>query len=365
MTFATFACNLFPSVSKLTVSIVGGGTGGLLSLQAAAASEDYQPVALADLRPEVGAEIGRKYSELRTFADFHEMFRDCPTDVVCVSTYPPSHETVTLEALKMPLKAILVEKPLGHSVASGRRILDAVKQRNIPMATPHGLMVKRCPLEIIERTQNGEIGELRLIEIQSPEWDIINAGIHWLDFAVNLNAGSDVKSVITACDKTTRTFRDGMQVETTAVTYVQLFNGVRIVMQTGDEIRSNGRRDGVTFRIIGDSGQIEFWGWQPDYYLMNANHSMGILITPAEQATSLHRRHLENLLPMIASGKPDYSLPDSSLKALEICEAAYISARHGVEVKFPLSQFEIPAPNDWNPGEPYLGLGGGRDGRKL
>ncbi|MBV9643566.1 MAG: hypothetical protein JO334_08335 [Verrucomicrobia bacterium] len=33
---------------------------------------------------------------------------------------------------------------------------------NLPVATPHGLMVKRCPLEIIERTQNAEIGELKL-----------------------------------------------------------------------------------------------------------------------------------------------------------------------------------------------------------
>jgi len=158
-----------------------------------------------------------------------------------VSTYPPSHELVTLAALKLALKAILVEKPLGHSVASGRRILEAVKQRRIPMAVPHGLMVKRCPLEIIGRTKNGEIGELKLVEIQSPGWDILNAGIHWLNFAVNLNGQSPAHSVLAACDKTTRTFRDGMQVETVAVTYVQMANGVRIVIQTGDTIRSNGR----------------------------------------------------------------------------------------------------------------------------
>jgi predicted dehydrogenase len=166
-----------------------------------------------------------------------------------------------------------------------------------------------------------------------------------------------------------------MQVETVAVTYVQMVNGVRIVMQTGDTIRSNGRRDGTTFRIIGTTGQIEFWGWHPDYYLFNANHPKGKLIAPAEEVTSLHQRHLENLLPMIASGEPDYSLPESSLTALEICEAAYRSARYGVEVKLParygvevklpLDQFEIPAPNDWEPGEPYVGGEGGRDGRKL
>src|SRR5580692_7238766 len=345
-------------MNQLTVSIVGGGTGGRLSLEAVAASEYFRPVALTDLRPEVGAELGRKYPEVRMFTDFHEMFKICPTDVVCVSTYPPSHEVVTLEALKMPLKAILVEKPLGHNVASGRRILEAVKQRNIPMATPHGLMVKRCSLEIIERVQNGEIGELKLIEIQSPGWDIINAGIHWLNFAVNLNGRIAVESVLAACDKTTRTFRDGMQVETVAVTYVQMINGVRIVMQTGDTIRSNGRQEGVTFRIIGTAGQIEFWGWAPDYYLLNARHPEGKWMAPEETAITLHQRHLENLLPMIASGEPDYSLPESSLSALEICEAAYLSARHGVEIQFPLDRFEIPEPNHWEPGLPYLGQGG-------
>ena len=352
-------------VNKLTLSVVGGGAGGRLSLDAAARSDHYELVAVADLRPEVGMELRGKYPGLRTFTDFQEMYKLCPTDVVCVSTYPPSHEEIAIEALNLPLKAILVEKPLGHTVASGRRILETIKQKKIPMATPHGLMVKRCPLEIIERTQNGEIGALKLVEIQSPAWDIINAGIHWLSFAVNLNAGGAVESVLAACDKTTRTFRDGMQVETVAVTYVQMVNGVRIVMQTGDSIRSNGRRTGATFRIIGTAGLIEFWGWEPDYSLINARHPEGIIVTPEEQASSLHQRHLENLLPMITSGEPDYSVPESSLVALEICEAAYLSAKHGVEVKFPLDRFEIPGPNDWDPGMPYLGQGGGRDGRKL
>jgi hypothetical protein len=68
---------------------------------------------------------------------------------------------------------------------------------------------------------------------------------------------------------------------------------------------------------------------------------------------------------MIASGEPDYSLPESSLSALEICEAAYLSARHGAEIRFPLDRFEVPEPNDWAPGAPYFGQRGGRDGRKI
>jgi len=353
-------------VKKLTASVVGCGRGGQLSLQALAESEFYVPSAAADLRSEIGDELRKEFPGLRIFADHREMFATCPTDVVCVSTYPPTHEEIAVEALKLPLEAILVEKPIADTVASGRRILDFIKRSKIPLAIPHGLMVKRCPLEIIERVRNGEIGELKLVEIQSPRFDIISAGIHWLQFSINLNADQPVESVLAACDKTTRTFRDGMKVETLAVTSVQLVNGVRIVMYTGDAIRSNGRRQSdVTFRILGTAGQIEFWGWQPDYYLVSPAFPQGKLLEPEEQPVSLHRRHLENLIPMLRSKDPDYSLPESSLKALEICEAAYLSAQHGVEVRFPFAEFALPEPSDWQPGTPYLGEANARDGRYL
>ena len=81
-----------------------------------------------------------------------------------------------MDALRLPLKGILVEKPLGHTAASGRRILEAIKAKGLPMAVPHGLLAKRTPTEIIERVQRGEIGDLKLVEIQNSGWDIINAG---------------------------------------------------------------------------------------------------------------------------------------------------------------------------------------------
>jgi hypothetical protein len=157
-----------------------------------------------------------------------------------------------------------------------------------------------------------------------------------------------------------------MKVETVAVTSVQLVNGVRIVMHTGDTIRSNGRRQSdVTFRILGTVGQIEFWGWQADYFLVSPAFPHGKLFEPEEQPVALHRRHLENLIPMLQLKEPDYSLPESSLKALEICEAAYLSAKHGVEVRFPFAEFALPEPNDWQPGTPYFSEPNARDGRYL
>lgn len=339
--------------------------GGRLSLDALSASPHFELVATADLRLDVRDALEARYPGLRAFDSHEAMLSSLPLDVVCVATFPPSHEEVTLAALAYPLRGILVEKPLGHTTASGRHILDAITSRHLPMATPHGLMAKRTSREIIERVQQGEIGTLKLVEIQCRGWDIINAGIHWMQFFVSVIGDDAVSSVLAACDASTRTFRDGMQVETLAVTSVTTKNGVRAIMHTGDYTPVNHEGADTLFRLLGTSGVIEFYGWARPYRLWNAAHPHGDIIEPEEMPITGHRFHLENLFGQIETGVPDYTIPRSSLTALEICEAAYLSARHGCEIKFPLEEFAIPTLTDWQPGEPYSGSNGGRDGRKL
>jgi predicted dehydrogenase len=352
-------------MTRLTGSVVGGGMGGKLSLDALAASDRFELVAATDLRADVRAELEERYPGLRTFAGHGEMLAECPTDVVCVSTYPPTHEQITMDALRLPLKGILVEKPLGHTAASGRRLFAAIRERGLPMAVPHGLLAKQTPLEITDRVRQGELGELKLVEIQCTGWDIINAGIHWLNFCVSLCPADAPAWVMALCDAGTRTYRDGMQVETMAVTYVQTEAGVRFVMNTGDFVNINRDGKAFLFRLVGTAGQIEFWGWENGYLLQNASHPAGELIVPDELPVTGHRRHLESMAEMIATGTPDYSIPESSLRALELVEAAYLSSKHHCQVTFPLESFQPPAPVDWDPGQPYLGQGGGRDGRSL
>lgn len=351
---------------KYTASVVGAGLGGNLSLRALAKSPYFKLIAACDLRPEVCEELQKEFPGLQTYLNYQEMFAKCPTDLVCVSTLPPSHEEITLAALdQLPLKAILVEKPLSHTTAAGQNILKAIKAKKLPLAVPHNLLAQKTPLEIIERVKAGEIGELKLVEIESNTWDIINAGIHWINFFVVLTNNAPVEFVLTGADSSTRTYRDGMQVETMAVTFAQNSKGVRLVMQTGDEIKVSRKGKKNLFRIVGTGGQIEFWAWENGYYLQNAKYPSGEFIVPQEFEVTDHRRHLENLIPMIEQSLPDYRLAESSLAALEICEAAYLSCNHQCLVNLPLSEFQPPAPSGWRLGQPYAGIGGGRDGRKL
>ena len=349
---------------KYSAAVIGAGGGGKASLKGLSDSDRYNLLAVTDLSSEVQAEIKGIYPNIQTFSNHRDMFAQCPTDIVCVSTWPPSHLEITRDALNtLPLTGIVVEKPLADNAADGRTICNLIHEKNLPVVVPHGLMVSEHIDHIIAHTHNGDLGDIKLIEIQCTNWDIINAGIHWLNFVVNL-VNEPFDHVLAACDKTTRTYRDGMQVETLSATTLQTKSGIRIVMHIGDHVTLNS--DGpVVFRILGTQGDIEFYGWRSAYRIRNANHPNGELIEVPTDTRSRHQRHLENLAVQMDNGETNYDLIESSWTALELCEAAYVSARHGCAISFPLADFPIPEPNDWAPGIPYSGSGGGRNGRKL
>ena len=231
----------------LTASVVGGGAGGRLSLDALQASSHYALRAATDLSPKAREALATRYPGLRLYASHQEMFADCPTDVVCVSTWPPSHLPVTRDALALPgLVGLLCEKPLADTARSGQAVLAAVKARGVPVVVPHGLLKARHSEEIISRVRGAARSAISdLVEIQCNHWDIINAGIHWLDFCLNLIPDDPPAWVMASVEASTQTFRDGMQVETAAVTYVQMQSGVRCVMHTGDDVQI--RRPGKDF----------------------------------------------------------------------------------------------------------------------
>ncbi len=346
-----------------TAAVVGAGGGGKLSLKGLSASDRFDLLAVTDLSPDVQEEIKSLYPGIQTFSNHRDMFAQCPTDVVCVSTWPPSHLEVTRDALNLPLTGIVVEKPLADNASDGRIVCDLIREKNLPVVVPHGLLVSEHVDRILAHARNGELGDIKLIEIQCTNWDIINAGIHWLNFVVNL-VDEPFNHILATCDKTTRTYRDGMQVETLSVTTIQTRSGIRIVMHCGDHLTVNAE-GGIFFRIFGTEGDIEFPGFRSAYRIRNATHPNGEYIDVPRRAGTSHQNHLENLADQMDRGEPNYRVIESSWTSLELCEAAYISARHGCAISFPLADFPLPEKNDWDPGIPYSGSGGGRNGRKL
>ena len=351
--------------SRYSASVVGGGSGGKLSMDALVNSERYDLVAAADISSQARERLAERYPGIALYASHQEMFAKHPTDVVCVSTWPPSHRDIALDALGIDgLRGLLCEKPVADTAASGYEVLAAIKRSGLPVIVPHGLLQMRHGQQILDRVRSGEIGELELVEIENSGWDILNAGIHWLNFFVNLVLDDGMAWVMAIAEASTRTYRDGLEVETTAITYVQTEDGVRAVMHTGDEVLIRRADKSAIFRLIGTAGMLEFWAWESAYKLTNAAHPRGKLFEIEPYAERPHQRYLDDLVRQIDSGRNDYTLPETSLTALELCEGAYLSSAHRCKVLLPLPDFVPPEEPDWRPGQPYRGQGG-RNGRNL
>jgi predicted dehydrogenase len=346
-------------------AVVGAGAGGKLSLRGLTASARFDLVAVADVDGAAGDAAGQEFPGIHVYRDHRTLLAEEALDVLCVSTWPPSHLEITQAALGYPLTGLLVEKPLADTHGAGARVLAGVQAAHLPLVVPHGLLVADHGREILALVQGGAIGDVRLIEIECAGWDIINAGIHWLNFALALLAGERAVQVMAQCDVSSRTYRDGMMVETEAVTYVTLASGKRVVMHTGDYVPVAEAGEGTLFRLVGSLGLLEFYGWKPRYRLFNADHLDGKMIDVAVGPRSNHQRYLEMLAEQMDGGTADYQWAELSLAALEICEAAYLSSRVQGAVRLPLAEFVAPAPVTWDAGLPYGGSGGGRNGRSL
>jgi predicted dehydrogenase len=350
----------------LTATVVGAGTGGTLSINALLASADFELIAVADLDDAALDRVRtRTAGAVQTFTSAQQMFAAAPSDVVCIATHAPTHLPLTRDALAIPgLKGLLVEKPLGDTTAAGGEILRMITERDLPVVVPHGLAAQSAGIEVIQRVRDGVIGPLRVVEIECTNWDIINAGVHWLQFFAMLTEGDPVEFVLAAADTSTRTFRDGMQVETDAVTLARTRSGVRALMHTGDQVPIARAGTDCLFRIIGDNGHLEYGAWEQYYTLITAGHDRARVDVPPLSASG-HQRHLEHLAKQVRDHSRDYTIPDSSLRALEIVEAAYESIRVRGAVLLPIDGAQPPRPTDWNPGAAYSGVGGGRNGREL
>jgi predicted dehydrogenase len=353
-----------PDAGKpLTATVIGTGAGGRLSMAALTASPRYELVGVTDISPAARERVEQDFPGVPTFADHTRMFAAAPADVVCVSTYAPTHLALAEAAVEAGARGLLVEKPLGDTTEAGSRILAMMRDRSLPMVVPHGLMAMPAARRLIDDVHAGAIGTLRSVTMECTGWDIVNAGIHWIQFFVALVDPDPVVFVLTGADTSTQTFRDGMQVETSAVTLARTAGGVRLVLETGDAVPIARDDTACLMRFVGDDGHLEYAAWQNSYTLVGSG---GRTVVDGTSGTVTgHRHHLEHLADLIDTGTLDWSVPETSLRALEIVEAAYLSARTGASVTLPLSSYVTPTPIAWDPGVPYAGVGGGRNGREL
>lgn len=322
-----------PEQSVFRAAVVGCGRGGRLSLDGLRESSHFEAVAAADVSAQAREETSRRFPELKLFADHREMMAQCPADIVCVASPAPSHAPIARYVLQQGTAGMLLEKPIACSAADAERLLEDIKTRQVPLVVPHGLLVLPAPIAIKRRVLRGDIGEIESVEIVNAV-DLLNAGIHWLVFLLDLFDDELPAEVTADFDVDDRIVNDGVQVESRGKTELTMMSGARVVLHSGvrtepgSDVLPAEEQRGAIFRIHGSDGELEFSAWAGSYWIRSAGIRDGELIHCAgASGPSYHQVFLEQLARQVSTSSTDYRVADLSLAALRIIEKSYACYR--------------------------------------
>jgi len=112
--------------SCIRIGIIGLGVG-TWHLEEFSRLEGAEVTALADLNREKLEQNAEKYGIPNTYSEYEELIEHAPVDAVSICLPNFLHEPASVTALQAG-KHVLCEKPLAHTLESGKRIREAVDE---------------------------------------------------------------------------------------------------------------------------------------------------------------------------------------------------------------------------------------------
>ncbi len=163
---------------RISVAMIGLGRQAMHANLKPFLSSEYTTVtALCDVDgwrlAQAKAEVDRFYgnSDCRTFRDWREVVALNDVDAVMNSTPDHWHVPISLAAVRAG-KHVSCEKPLTLSIAEGRMLADAVKQRGVVFRTDTECRSNASMRTAAELVRNGYIGKLKHAEVGVPTGDV-------------------------------------------------------------------------------------------------------------------------------------------------------------------------------------------------
>lgn len=280
-----------------------------------------------------------KHGVARALTTYDELLTDPKVDVVYVGTPNAQHAEQVIAALQAG-KHVLCDKPLATSVADAERMVEAARAAGRKLGTGYQNRHHTANREARRIIRSGEIGQLRLIQIDvgsdrvpqnwraEPELAgagaLYNVGVHGNDL-VRFLSGSEVIEISALND-----CEPGEWLDLTDTMMFRLQNGV-LAQVTGSH-RAPSMLPGM--RIYGSEGHVIGIGTARTFVDNELRVKVG------DRETVQHFNSQDGFLRMvdafnravIEDREPDASGFDG-LQGVRIAEAVIRSAREGVRVR--------------------------------
>ncbi len=167
---------------RVRIGFVGvGGMGQAAHLRNYVTLGDCQVVAIAEIRPKLGADVARRYGVPAVYTSHLEMLKKEKLDGI-VSAQPFQRHGVLLPDLLKAKVPLLTEKPLSGSIEQGEKVLQAIKASGTwHMVGYHKRSdpaTEYAKVEIDKLKASGELGKMRYVRIVMPAGDWIANGFY-------------------------------------------------------------------------------------------------------------------------------------------------------------------------------------------
>ncbi|MBI5655068.1 Gfo/Idh/MocA family oxidoreductase [Candidatus Uhrbacteria bacterium] len=166
-------------------------------------NERTELVGLMDNMADKKEKLSKDFPGVPFFTDVDEMMKRVQPEIVSIATLPESHAEIVEKVLAYPVKAILCEKPIAHSLEAAERLVAACKAKNVPLFINH---IRRFDPEI--RTAKKRLSEMGEV-MQAHSYytrGIHNNGTHVLDL-LRFFLG-DIVSVVGVRNQKTENYSD-------------------------------------------------------------------------------------------------------------------------------------------------------------
>ncbi len=292
------------------------------------------------------------------FPDYREMLEEAAYDVVVVATPNHTHADVMVDVL--PTGAhILVEKPLGTTVAECDRIIEAARRHRGIVWMGLEYRYKPAIARLVDRVHGGAIGRTRMVSIREHRFPFLEKVDHWNRFRRN-TGGTLVEKCCHFFDLMTlilearpvRVYASGAQdvnhldevydgetpdIIDNAFVIVDYDNGARALLDLC--MFAEGSKNEQELVAVGDTGKIE--AFVSDSLLRVSPRSGSVTETFVADDRILHQglhegssflEHLDFLETIRNGGEPKVTLEDGR-RAVAVGVAAHRSIDEGRPVE--------------------------------
>jgi UDP-N-acetylglucosamine 3-dehydrogenase len=311
-------------VKKINVAVIGCGSWGQNHIRVYNDLENASLAAIADLETKTIKEFKEKYS-VDWYTEPEKIFERIDIDAVSICTPTITHADLAIQAIEAG-KHVLIEKPMTNTIKEAKYLIKAARKRGVHLAVGFVERFNPAVSKAMTTISKGEIGEVILAHTRRVSKRPIRIGdvgvikdlaIHDIDI-INQLFKTEAKNVFASAGSIANDFEDYANI-------IVCFSNNRSAFIESNWLTPRKIR---TLNITGTEGLINVEYISQKIVIENNEGLYQPFLNYCEPLF----RELESFVNTILIDEPPEVTGEDGLRALEISEAAILSAKLGKQV---------------------------------